>query len=372
MAILRENFSSFYDMLTNGFSSFFFNTGILFSSVSIALGVLLYIKQDTILYIPVISGIPRRPGHNPRRYRSPEEHGIPFESHMIQCSDGVKINAWFLDRALPNRPTLIFFHGNAGNIGLRLPNALKMYQYLDANILLVEYRGYGDSDTAKINEAGLKLDAEASLRFLREEKKEHPSVDVSKVFIFGRSLGGAVAFHLAQYAENNNIPLAGVIVENTFLGIPEMVDTLMPYIAPMKFLILRMFWRSSHIVPSLTSPILYLAGKKDELVPHDHMLKLYDTSKLSRLVRLHIVKNGTHNETWLQGGEEYYNKIKQFIEEALSLSSANGCKVDGKTTAATVNIDAADAKSIPTMSSNILGMLGGGRVYDSTTEKKEK
>lgn len=149
-----------------------------------------------------------------------------------------------------------------GNIGLRLPNALQMLQYLDAHVLLVEYRGYGDSDDAQVNEAGLKLDAEAALRFIRT----HPHVDPNQIFLFGRSLGGGVAFHLAQYAEKNSIPVAGVMVENTFLSIAAMVDTLMPYVAPFKALILRIGWRSDRIVPHLTVPVLYLAGARDELV----------------------------------------------------------------------------------------------------------
>jgi abhydrolase domain-containing protein 13 len=186
----------------------------------------------------------------------------------------------------PKIPTIVFFHGNAGNIGLRLPNALQMLQYLGANVLLVEYRGYGDSDDAQINEAGLKLDSEAALQFIRT----HPQVDPNQIFIFGRSLGGSVAFHLAQYAERKGIPIAGVIVENTFLSIAAMVDTLMPYVAPFKALILRIGWRSELIVPHLTVPILYLAGARDELVPHSHMLELYKKSSQSRYSKCTLLR----------------------------------------------------------------------------------
>jgi pimeloyl-ACP methyl ester carboxylesterase len=115
-----------------------------------------------------VGGIPRRPRQNPRRYRSPQEHDLPFESHKITCSDGVMIHAWLILQPQPTTstvPTILFFHGNAGNIGLRLPNAVQMYQHLKCNILMVEYRGYGDSDSVAPSEAGLKLDAEASLRF---------------------------------------------------------------------------------------------------------------------------------------------------------------------------------------------------------------
>jgi abhydrolase domain-containing protein 13 len=276
---------------------------------------LLYFKQESMLYFPEIGGIPRRPRDNPRRYRSPAEHSIPFESHHIECEDGVNIHAWLLFRSenANKVPTLIFFHGNAGNIGLRLPNAIQMMRHLNVNIMMCEYRGYGESDSVKPNEAGLRLDAEAALRFI----SKHPQIDNSKLFLFGRSLGGAVSFHLAQYAEKMGLPLAGVIVENTFLSISSMVDALLPYVAPFKPLVLRMDWNSERIVPRLQLPVLYLAGGRDELVPHSHMMTLYRTTKRSRLVRMHVVEEGTHNETWLQGGQEYWDAILQFLTQTL-------------------------------------------------------
>ena len=100
-------------------------------------------------------------------------------------------------------PTIIFFHGNAGNIGLRLPNAIQMYHYLTANIWLIEYRGYGDSDDAKPTEDGLKLDAEGIMNYINvhANTRQLYNVDPRRLFVFGRSLGGAVAFHMAQYAQ---------------------------------------------------------------------------------------------------------------------------------------------------------------------------
>ena len=95
-----------------------------------------------------------------------------------------------------------------------------------------------------------------------------------------------MAFHLAHYAQQNAIPIAGVMVENTFLSIAAMVDTLMPYVAPFKALILRIGWKSELIVPHLTAPVLYLAGARDELVPHSHMLELYKKTKQSKLLKM--------------------------------------------------------------------------------------
>lgn len=261
---------------------------------------------------------------------------------MIVCEDGVKIHSWLLyhpalssssSSSNEDIPTIIFFHGNAGNIGLRLPNAIQMYNYLKANIWLVEYRGYGDSDDAIVNEKGLKLDAEAVLRYAHDPNNSMSNVNVKKLFVFGRSLGGAVAFHLAKYAHNNMSnypPLAGVLVENTFISISDMVDHLMPYVAPLKSLVLRIGWDSGETVSTINTPTMFLAGAKDTLVPHGHMLELFSRMKNSKsdsIVRMHVVKNGTHNETWMQGGREYWIAIKRFLHDVLSAEAPEGGRV---------------------------------------------
>ena len=371
----------------NTLSLFAWRMTTLVLGLGTVVATILYFKQDSMLYFPEIGGIPRRPAQNPRRYRSPAEHQIPFESHRIECDDGVFIHSWLLLRETQTAsrsnkntlPTLVFFHGNAGNIGLRLPNALQMLQYLNANILMVEYRGYGDSDSVPPNEAGLKLDAVAALRFI----SSHPKIDPTKIFLFGRSLGGAVAFSLAQYAEQKGFPLAGVVVENTFLSISAMVDHLMPYVAPLKTLVLRIDWNSEKIVPTLTMPIFYLAGGQDQLVPHSHMVQLYKRTKQSRLVRMHVVPDGTHNETWMQGGQDYWDAFASFLQQAMlvmssSSSSSSSSNVsclaspaidlssskirtkDDPTTgtggSSTISSTSASSSSIPMMPTRILGI----------------
>ena len=250
---------------------------------------------------------------------------------MIKCADGIKIHSWLLyhpDNAQKRRvPTIIWFHGNAGNIGLRLPQAMQMFHYLKANVWMIEYRGYGDSDDARPNESGLKLDAEAVWEHANN-KTLLPNADPKRMFVFGQSLGGAVAFHLAQYSQSTSYPpLAGVILENTFISISEMVDHLMPYVAPLKMLILRMYWNSGKIAPIIRIPTLFLAGARDTLVPHVHMITLFNhmkSSKVKTLVRLHVVKDGTHNETWMQGGREYWMAIQRFFDEVFAAENSSG------------------------------------------------
>eukprot|EP00978_Attheya_sp_CCMP212_P037586 scaffold178833_cov47-Attheya_sp.AAC.2 len=351
---------------------------------AIAVGFL-YVKQDSLLYFPEIGGMPRRPGQNPKRYRSPAEHQVPYETHMIRCEDGISIHSWLLlhpHSRSEKCPTIVFFHGNAGNIGLRLPNAIQMFTYLNANILMVEYRGYGDSDDAMPSEQGLRLDAEAALNFLTT----HASIDASRIFLFGRSLGGAVAFHLAHYAQTKGIPLAGVMVENTFLSIAHMVDHLMPYVAPLKFIVLKIGWDSSLLAPKLKMPILYLAGAADELVPHFHMKELHKVS--GNVSRLHVVHDGTHNDTWIKGGRAYYERLKLFMNDAIeSIQSVR--EGMGVRSSSMMNDDsgaptghdglsvgmggeaAMNEAAIPIMPSNIIGMTREARVNVASTSSGE-
>jgi len=341
---------------------------------------LLYVFQEKLLYFPEIGGLPRRPAQNPKYYRSPTEHGLEFENVMVEASDGVRTNGWLLLQKGSSRqsPTVIFFHGNAGNIGLRLPNAKHMYHYLNANIFMAEYRGFGDSEGSP-TEVGIRRDSEAVLRYVMN----HSLIDPSQVFIFGRSLGGAVGFHLAEYAEENRIPVAGLIVENTFLSISKMIDVLMPYLTPLKSLILKIGWDSEHIAAKLHMPVLYLAGAKDELVPHEQMLELHKLSSVERKgigggnsahAQLHIVKDGRHNETWMQGGREYFDSIRKFISASVKVnknvsdSDIQRCTDNQVNSAAVPDVlPSMASSSIPLMPKTLTGMA---KEASSTSHKQ--
>ena len=314
-------------MFGNIILPFFGKLGAGIGVLGIGLLGLLYLRQGDLLYIPSIDVIGRDNSQNPRGYRSPAEYGVPFETHMIESTDGVAVHSWLLlhpDSKERKLPTIIFFHGNAGNIGVRVPNAVELFK-LEANVLQVEYRGYGESTPVNIKptERGIKSDAEAVLRFA----SNHPSIDSSRIFLFGRSLGGAVTFHVADYAEKNDIPLAGMFVENTFESIGHMVDVLLPFLSPFKNILLRNKWDSTSLAEHLRTPILYIAGDQDEIVPYTQMRDLYSkSSKGSLLHRFHRVEGGTHNETWLQGGRAYWNAIKTFLKDAIEANSESALK----------------------------------------------
>ncbi|TMW66688.1 hypothetical protein Poli38472_014000 [Pythium oligandrum] len=292
---------------SSGWSSWLLN--LVYTGATLMGGalVLLYIFQEKLLYFPTIPGTSKFTKDNPKGYRNPGEFSIDYEDLMIRTKDGIHLHAWLMKQPEPHtRPTLIFFHGNAGNIGYRLPNAVHLYKEVKCNVLLVDYRGFGHSE-GEPSEEGLKIDSEAVL----EAMLKRTDVDKRKLVVFGRSLGGAVSVYLAQKTSDK---IAGVILENTFLSIGAMVDTLMPYLRYFKPLILRMDWNNARAITTITQPILFVAGVQDELVPHIHMKQLHALAKASRKPIWYTVPNGTHNDTWLRGGDKYFETLRRFLE----------------------------------------------------------
>ena len=75
-------------------------------------------------------------------YQNPGEHGIHYEDWYVTTSDGFLLHGWILkQKEIKNIPTILFFHGNAGNIGFRLPNAIELYHRLGVHVAIIDYRG---------------------------------------------------------------------------------------------------------------------------------------------------------------------------------------------------------------------------------------
>lgn len=114
-------------------------------------------------------------------------YNLPYESVQTKSSDDVTIHMFFICQPKERQrqsPTIIFLHGNAGNMGHRLQNCVGLYHNLHCNILLVEYRGYGLSEGTP-SEEGLYVDARASLDYLYSRS----DINHSEIIVFGRSLG---------------------------------------------------------------------------------------------------------------------------------------------------------------------------------------
>lgn len=172
-----------------------------------------YHAQDNLLYHP------QQPPHSRVFIPVPSMHGLPYESVNVRTTENATLHMFWIRHAGEKGrfvPTVIFLHGNAGNMGHRLHNAAGIYHKLQCNLLMVEYRGYGLS-TGQPHERGLCADARAAIDYLFTRH----DLDLQQIVLFGRSLGGAVAIDVSADPEYYQ-KLLCVILENTFTSIPEM------------------------------------------------------------------------------------------------------------------------------------------------------
>jgi len=204
-----------------------------------------------------------------------------------------------------------FFHGNAGNIGHRLPQAMILYKSVPANIALVSYRGYGLSQ-GEPSEEGLQKDAQAVLDYLWKR----PDLDKSQFICFGSSIGGGVAIYLAHA---NQDKIQAVIVENTFTHLEDMMSVIYPFLSPFKFL-LKNKWPNRELVPDLKMGLLFLSGRKDELVPPSMMDHLFQLAKKATPKKIVNFENGTHNDTWMKNSSLYGKQVSEFVKSLKTLS----------------------------------------------------
>jgi len=262
-----------------------------------------YHYQDSLLYFP------DQPENSRLFVQSPRNLNIPFENLHIKTKDGVLLNALFLkqqDGRLNVAPTIIMFHGNAGNIGHRMSNAYLLYSYTGSNIFMLEYRGYGKSEGSP-SEKGFELDAIASIEYLLSRT----DIDSYKLVVYGRSLGGAVTFKVAAIEKYMHL-LFAIMVENTFLSIPEMAKHLFYWLKSLPTWCYKNKYLSIDHVKDIKTPTLFLSGLSDQLVPPKQMMKLYNLSGAC-LKRIEYFESGTHNETWTSQG--YTDVINRFLNE---------------------------------------------------------
>jgi len=263
-----------------------------------ALCLYLFLMQAKLLYYP---DIPSR-----KLTASPKDIGLDYESVFITTSDGVDIHGWFVP-AQQNRGTLLFFHGNAGNISHRL-DSLKIFHDLGLATLIIDYRGYGRSQ-GSISEQGTYLDAEAAWNYLTQTR----NVPARQVIVFGRSLGAAIAAYIAAGQKP-----AALILESAFTSVPDMAARLYP-VFPVR-LLSRFQYNAKKILGSVSCPVLIIHSPDDEIIPYDNSEILFK-SALEPKKFLEI--QGGHNEGFLVSGRTYIDGINNFIEASLSVPAPN-------------------------------------------------
>lgn len=216
--------------------------------------LLLYIMQPKLIYFP-----------DTTLRISPAGFNLPHESITLVTDDKVSLHGWWLPHENP-RATMLFLHGNAGNISHRLQK-LQIYHRLGLSVLIIDYRGYGESEGAP-TESGTYLDAQAAWNYLTQIRR----VSARDIVIYGESLGGVIAIWLAGKVGN----AGAVIAESAFTSVKDMGNHYYPFL-PVR-LITRIHYPALEYIRAITQPVLIIHSPSDEIVPFHMGQQLFEAA----------------------------------------------------------------------------------------------
>lgn len=262
------------------------------AAVYVGLALYLYVFQARYVYFP---DLPSRAVE-----ATPADIGLAFQALTLSTADGEALAGWFIP-ASAARGTLLYLHGNGGNIGHRL-DQVEVFHRLGLNVLIIDYRGYGAS-SGRPSEEGTYQDALAAWNYLTQEKRLAPE----RVVVFGESLGGSVAAWLAARQ-----PPAGLVIYASFTSVPEMAQALYPMFPASRLARYRYDTRAA--LRGVNCPVLILHSPEDEIIPFSHGQALLAAAREpKRLVEL----RGGHNDALEVSREVYTREIGAFLQQFL-------------------------------------------------------
>lgn len=238
---------------------------------------------------------------------TPDRKGMAFEEVHIPVgagSDRGELYGWWIPSGFSGAPTLLYLHGNSNNIGeaVNVENAGRMHR-MGYNVLMMDYRGYGKSTGGEPSEPKVYEDAEAAWEYLVRQRALPPR----RTFIYGHSLGGAIAIELAVHHPE----AAGLITESTFTTMAAMGKLEYSYL-PVD-LLLNQYFDSLDKVSRLKIPALFIHGMKDHLIPYQMSEQLFARAPEPKYLRL--IKDGDHGNDSVVGGMAYWDGFTAFVRK---------------------------------------------------------
>ena len=213
---------------------------------------LIYINQRKLLYLP-----------SENNYLD-DPINFTYNEFFIEVDKDVKIKSWLIEKDLKKYKTILFLHGNAGNLFNR-SYKLNRLNELNLNVLIISWRSFS-GNPGKPNETNLYGDAKKAVKWLNER-----GVETKNIILYGESLGTGVATEIGQTNKFNSI-----ILESPYTSMIKAAKIYYPYL-PVKFL-LKDKYDSEKKIKNIKTPILIMHGKKDNIVPFHMGKKLFETA----------------------------------------------------------------------------------------------
>jgi uncharacterized protein len=242
---------------------------------------------------------------------TPERLGMKFEEIRIPSGSGADqgtLYSWWLPAETATAPVMLYLHGNEKNIGDAhdMDNAARFHG-MGFSLLMADYRGYGKRTGGEPRETKLYEDAEAGWDYLTKQR----AVDPKRIFIYGHSLGGAVAIELAL----NHPKAGGVIAESTFTSMMDMAEREYAYL-PVDLLLNQRF-DSIGKITRLKTPLLLIHGTWDARTPYQMSQRLFESAQQMKALKL--IEGGEHGNCGLVAPLEYRAAVSEFVQRSAAL-----------------------------------------------------
>ena len=234
---------------------------------------------------------------------TPDRMGMKYEELRIPSGSGAdrgELYVWWVPSDKTDAPTMLYLHGNDRNLSSNLEHTQRLHN-LGYNVLVADYRGYGRSSGGKPGETKIYEDAEAIWQYMFKQLGIYPR----QTFIYGHSLGGAVAIDLAVHHPE----AAGLIAESTFTSMRAMGELEYGFL-PVDWLLNQRF-ESLKKMPHLKIPVLLIHGTWDKKVPVEMGKELYAAAPEPKKILL--IEGGEHNNSGSTGWIEYRDAVTAFV-----------------------------------------------------------
>lgn len=262
-----------------------------------------YIILFIILFVVYIRFLEHQSVFLPSRARlnqRPVDIGLDYENIDFYAEDGVRLNGWFVpaEHDPQTAVTLLFFHGNAGNIGDRLEK-IDLLHSLDVNIFIFDYRGYGVSQ-GHPSEQGMYLDAQAAFDYLIGRS----DIRHDRIVAYGVSLGGAAAVDVAVRR-----PVCGLVMHATFTSGRDMAKKIFPVVP---LFLIRTEMNSVEKIKQVTVPKLIVHAREDDVIPFEMGQRLFESAlEPKQFLEIH----GSHNDAHILDRAAYLRGLDSFLKK---------------------------------------------------------
>ena len=233
---------------------------------------------------------------------TPDRRDMAYEDLWFAAEDGVRLHGWLIPGD-PEKPLVVFFHGNAANITHRVDQIACLHS-LGLSVFIFDYRGFGASEGRALSEEAIYRDARGALDYLAAR-----GWPPSRLIYFGSSMGAAIALQMGL-----EVPPSGVVLECPFTSLREIAW----HMTPMTYALVGWWnigsaFENMDKIGQLTRPLLILHGDRDTLVPLEMSRRLFAAAREPKT--LLVVPGAGHSDVFSVGGEIYRQALLSFLDQ---------------------------------------------------------